>query len=54
MMLILTSLLILLILSHLACNFVLFLYPVDMFIFLFTDGTCSLYFYQAKFSLLKR
>jgi hypothetical protein len=53
-MLILTTSLIKLILGHLACKFVLFLQPVDMSIFVFTDCKCSLYVYQAKFSLLDK
>jgi hypothetical protein len=54
MMFILSSSPIIPILDHLACMFVLFFKPVDMSIFIFTDGKCSLYVYHTKVSLLEQ
>ena len=54
MMLVLTSSLTILIMGHLACKFVLFLYPLDMSNFVLTDGESFLYVYQPKFSLLEK
>ena len=54
MMPILTSSPIITILGHLDCMLCPLFKPVHMFIFILTDGKCSLYVYHAKVSLLEQ